>query len=172
MFTPIEQYMQKTRDDRRAHLQLSAECIEIGGHASTVFKGLLAHYLKTTIPAKHSAYLCHACNNPKCSNVLHLYWGTPKDNYADMRDAGTAVWRQHAWKNHHAKQKKWGQELGKKYGGQRRLTAEKLQQIKRVLDAIPKGWGWKQKAARELNVSHTQLNRYLKQLAKNHSPVL
>jgi hypothetical protein len=24
--------------------------------------------------------LCHACNNAKCSNPRHLYWGTDREN--------------------------------------------------------------------------------------------
>ena len=27
--------------------------------------------------------MCHACNNGKCSNPKHLYWGTASENRMD-----------------------------------------------------------------------------------------
>lgn len=33
---------------------------------------------------------CHKCNNPKCVNVAHLYWGTKSDNMRDRAKAGNA----------------------------------------------------------------------------------
>jgi hypothetical protein len=91
MFTPMIDYIQLTRDERRAHLDLASECIEIGGKGSTEFRGLLAHTLKTTIPTKMKPKImvCHACHNPRCSNPLHLYWGTTSDNLKDMADTGS-----------------------------------------------------------------------------------
>ena len=37
---------------------------------------------------KHTVYLCHACHNGKCSNPVHLYWGTPLDNGIDATENG------------------------------------------------------------------------------------
>lgn len=34
------------------------------------------------------AWILHKCNNRSCVNPEHLYQGTPKQNYADMRLAG------------------------------------------------------------------------------------
>lgn len=91
-FTPISEYMMKSRDERRAHLYLSEPCIEIGG-GSQQFRGLLAHYIGTTISTKREAVLCHACHNGECSNVKHLYWGTPRDNTIDMIENNSrTVW--------------------------------------------------------------------------------
>lgn len=163
-FSPIEEYMLKSRQERREHLELTQSCIEIGGHASTVFKGLLAHHLKTTIPKGMVALLCHACNNPKCSNPAHLYWGTAKDNYLDMVENGTDVFRQHAWKNHRGGKAAWAAKLGSTYGGTNAITPQQLEEIRAVIEGIPKKWGWKQKASNLLNVSHTQVNRYLRML--------
>lgn len=87
MFAAIEDHILLAREERRAHLDLSAPCIEIGG-CSKDFRGLLAHHLKTTMPKSRVALLCHACNNDKCSNVLHLYWGTYSDNRADLVATG------------------------------------------------------------------------------------
>lgn len=89
--TPIKEYMFRKRDDRRSHLNLDTSCKEIGG-TSKEFKGLLAYHLGTTIPTGRAIHLCHACHNAKCSNVGHLYWGSPKDNSIDcVEDRGT-VW--------------------------------------------------------------------------------
>jgi len=91
MFQKIEDYIKLNREERRKHLNLNESCIEIGGYDSREFRGLLAHFLKTTIPTKHKPIivLCHACNNSKCSNPNHLYWGTISDNIQDSKIAGT-----------------------------------------------------------------------------------
>jgi len=79
--------MLKTQEERQRHLNLSEECIEIGGN-SPRFRGLLAHHLKTTIPTGMKINLCHACNNAKCSNPKHLYWGTAGENMSDRMKIG------------------------------------------------------------------------------------
>ena len=81
----INEYMQLTQTERQQHLNLSESCIERGGR-SELFKGLLADFLGTEIPAGKHIHLCHACNNGKCSNPKHLYWGTPKENVGDMHN--------------------------------------------------------------------------------------
>ena len=55
---------------------------------------MLAVYLDTTIPSGYKVLLCHKCNNPKCSNPYHLYFGTPKENVNDSKENGTwtPVW--------------------------------------------------------------------------------
>lgn len=91
MFIDIEEYIKKSREERRAHLKLDEDCILIGGHSSTVYKGLLAHSLGTTIPTrcKPRLLLCHACNVSGCSNPNHLYWGRDIDNHLDQVENGT-----------------------------------------------------------------------------------
>jgi len=89
MFTLIEEYMQKPLAERQQHLRLDEPCIMIGGTNSSHFRGLLAHTLKTTIPAGMKIYLCHACNVHLCSNTNHLYWGWAKENTADTKANGT-----------------------------------------------------------------------------------
>lgn len=89
MFKPINEYILLTREARRSHLVLGEPCSEIGGY-SKEFRGMLAYHLKTTIPSGRKIFLCHACHNDKCSNVNHLYWGSPKDNAIDcFEDRGT-----------------------------------------------------------------------------------
>jgi hypothetical protein len=82
LFENVQIYMKKTRSERIAHMDLKTPCIEIGGDSQN-FRGLLAHSLKTTIPRGMKILLCHGCNNPKCSNTAHLYWGTTSENLVD-----------------------------------------------------------------------------------------
>ena len=78
----IYEYIKLPKDIRQEHLDLDDYCIERGG-GSTYCKGLLAHLLETTIPSGHMIHVCHACNNGKCSNPKHLYWGTASENRRD-----------------------------------------------------------------------------------------
>lgn len=86
----IYEYIQTSRENRTQHLDLTKPCSDRGGF-STEFRGLLAYYLDTSLPIKgHSRkiHLCHACGNGHCSNVNHLYWGTPKENFEDQKTHG------------------------------------------------------------------------------------
>jgi len=74
----ITEFINRPRDERRSHLNLDEPCCERGGN-STNHKGVLAQFLDSTIPSGR-ILLCHACNNNKCSNPKHLYWGTDYDN--------------------------------------------------------------------------------------------
>jgi hypothetical protein len=87
-FIDIEEYMLNDISTRTEHLDLTENCIEIGGN-STSFRGLLSFYLKTTIPKGCKIHLCHKCNNPNCSNPKHLYYGTAKENFKDQIESGT-----------------------------------------------------------------------------------
>lgn len=84
----IEDYMRLSREERRSHLDLTTPCDTRGGE-SKQFRGLLAHHLGTSIPAGRFVFLCHACNEGGCSNVRHIYWGSPRDNHLDQVEAGT-----------------------------------------------------------------------------------
>ena len=80
----INEFITRPREERRSHLDLTESCCERGGN-STNHKGVLAQYLNTTIPSGR-ILLCHGCNNDKCSNPKHLYWGTDYDNIVYLFD--------------------------------------------------------------------------------------
>ena len=69
------------KEDRQRHMDLSASCLERGGN-STNHRGVLAQFLNTTIPAGR-VILAHGCGNEKCSNPLHLYWATDRENIVE-----------------------------------------------------------------------------------------
>lgn len=90
IYIDISDYMKRSQRDRQSHFNLTENCIEIGGD-SREYRGLLAFYLKTTIPKGMKVHLCHACHNARCSNPRHLYWGSPKENLKDALDSGRSI---------------------------------------------------------------------------------
>lgn len=94
--TNIEEYVKLPLSKRQAHLKLNEPCIERGGaplSASTHARGMLAHIFNTTIPYGHVIFACHACNNNKCLNLHHLYWGTSSENSKDLvKFSGKTPW--------------------------------------------------------------------------------
>ena len=166
VFVDINEYMQLSRKERRKHLCLNESCIEIGG-LSQFYRGLLAHHLGTTI-GDRSVYVCHACNNPKCSNPNHLYWGSPTDNVIDQKEAGT-------WKSGYQKMlEKHGLEKtremlsqrarlgGKLGGGHNRLTENDLQEWRTALSTVTlHKRGWIAELSRKMHCTHTQVKRIL-----------
>ena len=86
----ITEFITRSREERRSHLQLDDACCERGGN-STNHKGVLAQYLDTTIPSGR-ILLCHGCGNGKCSNPKHLYWGTDKENIIEDNPNWKSVW--------------------------------------------------------------------------------
>lgn len=77
----IEDYIKLLKEERQKHLDLESPCILRGGN-STQHRGILVQYLDTTFP-KGRILLCHACGNGECSNPVHLYWGTDKENIVE-----------------------------------------------------------------------------------------
>lgn len=179
VFIKIVEYILLPKNDRQRHLDLTELCIEIGG-SSYQFKGLLCHTLKTTLPTKADrVLLCHACHNEKCSNPRHLYWGTHKENYHDAMDNGQRTIHQkcvHKYGEEHWRQelksrgnKNRASQLGKLYGGRNKLSPLRLKEIEEVLKGTQVGkWGWQARAAKNLNLSHTQIKR----IVKNYFPGL
>lgn len=90
----VEEYLLLEQEERQSHLDMSSPCKERGG-ISTNHRGVLAEFLDTQIYGR-PADLCHACNNEKCSNPKHLYWGARKENVRDSINNGTY---KYAWDN-------------------------------------------------------------------------
>jgi len=104
----IENYITQSKAERQQHIDLNDPCVERGGPQkgglSSYCKGLMAHLLDTTIPSGHKIHICHACNNEKCSNPKHLYWGTAQENRLDQKK--DSVWERTV--------KKYGEEEAKR----------------------------------------------------------
>lgn len=165
-YVKISEYITLSKLERQGHLELSESCIEVGG-SSPNFKGLLCHFLRTTMPIKiDGVLLCHACNNGKCSNCKHLYWGTHKDNWDDAQLIGNQ-------KSFHQKciekfgEKEWLLRLKSRgnrqfgaHGGWNKLSDARLHEIRKILEKIQIGkYGWVITASKELQLSHTQVRR-------------
>jgi late competence protein required for DNA uptake (superfamily II DNA/RNA helicase) len=168
MYIKIDEYMKLPKIERQQHLNLNESCIEIGGINSCEYRGLLAHFLKTEIPTRKKVYLCHACNNSKCSNVLHLYWGTPTENVSDCELIGR---KKNPWDlivlKHGLNEAKQlvsyaGKLGGISGGGSNKLSNEEVLKRQNVIkDFYPKR-GWVSKSSKILDISHTQVKRFVK----------
>jgi len=167
--------MKRSREERQNHLKLDEDCIEIGGYDSREYRGLLAHYLGTEIPTheKKKYMLCHACNNHKCSNPRHVYWGTTADNMEDQKMAGT--WKsfyqrtieKHGLEKTREIQQAAGRKLGKANKGKKLISKEQEQKyISTIKKYLPFKHGDLCKMAKELDISHTHARR----LVEKHYP--
>jgi len=92
---------EKTRYQRMTHVDLNEECIisdtlyetKSGLRAPSIkYRKSLAEYTNTNLPTGHDYHACHACNNGKCINPKHLYWGTPKENEDDLLKYYDSLW--------------------------------------------------------------------------------
>ena len=168
-FTDIEEYMKKDREERRSHLKLDESCLEIGGD-SRQFRSHLAFHLSTTLPKGHKILLCHACNNDKCANPVHHYWGSPRDNVYDQIENGThtSIWNRSVAKHGLQKAKNIQSEAAKK-GGKAGGGHNKLEQSevdlrrKLIVECHPEKYGWVARASNVLGISHTHVRRLVEQ---------
>jgi hypothetical protein len=168
-FIDIKDYMKRERDERRSHLDLDDPCIEIGGD-SRQFRSHLAFHLGTTIPKGKSVNLCHACNNDKCANPKHHYWGSHGDNIIDQYECGARVpiWNtmieKYGIEKASAMQRKAGRKGGLSGGGKNKLTAAEIQDRRQIiLECEPEKYGWIGRAAKALGVSHTHVRRLVEE---------
>jgi len=174
----VEEYLTLDLLESQTHLDLSEGCFERGG-ISTNHRGVLVQYLNTPIYGK-PADLCHKCNNGKCSNPKHLYWGSHKENMKDEIDNGTHV-SINSWQK---KVEKYGYEQACKMnvnfsaaaarGGKSnkgklkseshkdniRKGVERSYRVKIIMESEPLKFGWISRASEKLNISHTEIRRF------------
>lgn len=90
----IQTYMQKTKDERQKHINLSSACIQpykrwFNGrkYASKDLLNLLS--VDNFCFTKENIHIAHCCKNDShsdkpCINPHHLYLATPSENYYDI----------------------------------------------------------------------------------------
>jgi hypothetical protein len=166
----ISTYINRPVADRRKHLRLSQQCSEIGGNSSAEFKGLLAYHVGTTIPHAGEGYkihLCHACGNDRCSNVKHLYWGTPAENVEDSKVHGTYTSRYERTLAKYGAEgmKQIAAKAGRASGEAKRKPPEHWETFRLAFEAEDRTTrGWVQRLSESLDISHTQVRRVAKRL--------
>ena len=106
-------------------------CVGRKGH----IRAHRASWVLANGPIPDGTYVCHKCDNPKCTNVYHLFLGTPKDNMDDKKKKGRGSLPPiHKGENHHNS----------------KLTAEDVALIrdsKETLDSISSEFGISTKTA-------------------------
>lgn len=172
MFQSAEHYMKKSLNERRSHLDLSTPCVFVGANSGEN-RALLALTLKTLIPRKRLGMVCHACDNPKCSNVKHLYWGNDRDNHYDLRSTGKWLTIEEKGIRKYGKEQ-WN-EMRKSIIQRANITRAKnakkktsmhYETFREIFDNIPKTRGWVTSLSKRLNLSHTQIRRIHLRLQK------
>jgi hypothetical protein len=170
-FVDMGEYIGRTIESRTSHLNLETECIEIGGYDSREYRGLLAHYLGTQIPTGKKICLCHKCGNSKCSNVLHLYWGTYTENINDSKEHGTwkSVYENVRIKYGDSKleemQRVNGARGGKVSGNMdhNKLSMQEIENMMQVImDSEPLRYGWLSRVTIKTGSSHTWIKKFVK----------
>jgi hypothetical protein len=167
MYQKLDVYILLSQEERQKHLDLESECIEIGG-GSKDFRALLAHFLRTTIPASNQKILlCHACHNAKCSNPKHLYWGTYSENLKDAIKSGARKnlyeLTLDKYKNDPEALKKLRFRAGRSgLDNHKTLTHEVVESRLKLLSRIDfTKIGWVGQVAEILNFSSTQAKRFI-----------
>lgn len=141
----VEEYLLKPLDYRKQHLNLQEHCF------STIsipkLKKLLAEKLNVDLSSGR-VLICHGCNNSKCSNINHVYFGTDYENIViDGKKFGT-------FENVHARTiKKYGKEKikeikargDKSKGGKGNKDKKKSNEHKKKISDSIKEWHHKHK---------------------------
>lgn len=145
----IEEYITLPVGTRKKHIELDDQCIERGGPQngglSSYCKGLMAHLLDTSIPSGHKIHICHACNNEKCSNPKHLYWGTARENSLDrMNNGDKTVWQKVVEKYGIEEARKINAKGNKAAGGKAGAGRSKSEEQKKKQSESTKEW-WKKR---------------------------
>ena len=171
--------MELPLSQRQAHINLDEPCTEIGGYDSREYRGLMAHFLGTKIPTGlRKINLCHRCNNHRCSNPRHIYWGTIAENFHDTIEAGRKPINQLIEQKLEAmssiERETWlrtrASKAGKSGGGSNKLTVEEIS-LRRtfIMNAGFPRRGWVSRASKALGLTHTQVRRFSKKFVEENT---
>jgi hypothetical protein len=148
----IEEYIVRSLEERQAHLNLNEPCFERKGayqNDSAYCRILLSSKFNTTIPLGRKIHACHACNNGRCSNISHIYWGTNSENQIDARRNGKkSIWERQV--------EKFGIEGAKKIQaehGSRNKSLSKLSSEERSKEIKRRIWVGKNKKLETLSAN-------------------
>lgn len=94
----------KSRHYRMTHIDLNTPCVisdklytkKVGDKpraASPEYRNALAEFTNTNLPTGNDYQACHACNDGRCVNPQHIYWGTPKENHDDLLEYLSRLWK-------------------------------------------------------------------------------
>lgn len=164
----ISEYMQRSREERTQHLNLDEPCGMNGGIGSNQYKGLLAYFLGTTIPTNEKVHLCHACGVGLCSNVRHLYWGTPSENAADAKAHGTWASISERTRKKHGEEyvKELAIRAAKKAGETRRARSmEQWEPHRHVFEEEYGTRGWPKRVSQRLGIEPEHARKIAKLLS-------
>ncbi len=140
MFIDIVEYMKMNLVERQEHLRLEEPCIERGGFHNN-FRGVLAEHLGTTFPSGMMIHLCHACNNGKCSNPHHMYWGTARENYIDRITAGVPTIGEHYMMRYSATERsEHARKNGLKNGGKNKGVPQTIETKRKNSESNKLAW--------------------------------
>ena len=133
----LKDYILLPKTERQKHVDLTLDCLERGGN-STNHKGVLAQFMNSDIPSGR-ILLCHACNNNKCSEPRHLYWGTDKENIVeDGRAFGTwkTPWERRVEKHGYDEACKMNGRPGNTFGSGNKDKPKSEEHKKKISDSV------------------------------------
>ena len=167
--THMGTYIEKSREERRSHIDLSDPCLEVGCN-SQESRALMCLVLNVSAPKAIKVHLCHACNNPACSNPNHLYWGTPSDNSRDAYEADPDIAKRAAvtrLKNDPDTYKKLGRAGGLVSGPMSAMPPEEVaERLYLVRHINPHKWGFNTLAGEIWGITPQQAARWYKKYGK------